>query len=288
MTELAETFEAHRGRLRGVAYRMLGSLPESEDAVQETWFRLARTDVDSVRNLGGWLTTVVSRICLDQLRSRAARREELIGWHHLDDRVDASGEPEQEALLIDEVGRALLVVLDRLAPAERIAFVLHDMFGMRFDEIAPIVERSPATTKKLASRARLRVRGTAGVHRAELGRHRRLAETFLAASRAGDIEAIIAVLAPDVVRQADQAAIPAGRPRRVQGARTVAEEIAVFGRRAVFAEPALVNGKIGIVVAPHGRLQLVLVMSVADDKLAAYELIAEPGRLARLEIAALS
>jgi RNA polymerase sigma factor (sigma-70 family) len=292
MTDLdavAERFETHRARLRGVAFRMLGSVPEADDAVQEAWLRLARTDWDGVHNLGGWLTTVVSRLCLDQLRSRASRREDLVGEHQPDDHPSPGpgDDPAAEALLVEDVGRALLVVLDRLSPAERVAFVLHDMFAVPFGEIAPVLDRSPATTKKLASRARLRVRGTPTVGVADLARHRRVVEAFLAASRAGDVDAVIAVLDPDVVRRADRAALPAGRPLRARGAGTVAGEIVVFGSRARFAAAALVDGDAGIVVAPHGQLQLVLTVAVAGDKVTGYELVADPARLARLEVAVL-
>jgi RNA polymerase sigma factor (sigma-70 family) len=218
--ELAGLFEAQRGRLQGVAYRMLGSLSEAEDAVQEAWLRLQRADVSDVENLAGWLTTVVSRISLDMLRARAARREDLIGQEVPDAGWDSGqgGDPEQEAVLADSVGRALLVVLDTLAPDERIAFVLHDMFALPFDEIAPIVDRSPVTTKKLASRSRRKVRGTPAIGGAELARHRRVVEAFLAASRAGDVDAVLAVLAPDVARRADRAALAPGRPAEVRGA----------------------------------------------------------------------
>ncbi len=287
--ELADQFEAHRGRLRAVAFRMLGSENESDDAVQEAWFRLARTDADDVHNLGGWLTTVVSRICLDLLRSRTARREELVGQHSPDDHPDVgrSDGPEQEAVLVDEVGRAVLVVLDRLSPPERIAFVLHDMFAVPFDEIATVLDRSTATTKKLASRARRRIRGRPVAPTADLDRHRRTVEAFLAASRAGDVDAIITVLAPDVVRTADHGALPAGRAGVVRGASEVAGEIVVFGRQARFAAPALVGGEVGIVVAPHARLRLVLAARFSGDKIAGYELITDPARLARLDVSVL-
>ncbi|HEX6443510.1 MAG TPA: sigma-70 family RNA polymerase sigma factor [Streptosporangiales bacterium] len=283
--ELAARFEGHRGRLRDLAYRMLGSPAEAEDAVQETWLRLARADADGVANLGGWLTTVTSRVCLDLLRSRGARREELTA-DGVPERADTAAEadPEGEALLVDSVGRALLVVLDRLAPAERVAFVLHDMFAVPFDEIAPVVDRSTVTTKKLASRARRKVRGGGAAPQAELARHRRLVEAFLAAARAGDIDGVLAVLAPDVVRRADRAAIPGDRPTEVRGAGTVAREIAAFGRAAGFAEPALVDGAVGLVVAPYGRLRLAIAVTVAGDRIAAYELVADPDRLARLDI----
>jgi RNA polymerase sigma factor (sigma-70 family) len=292
--ELAELFEAHRGHLQAVAYRMLGSLPEAEDAVQEAWLRLERADVGDVENLAGWLTTVVSRVCLDMLRSRASRREELFGQQvpaAIRD-ADRGGDPEQEAILADSVGRALLVVLDTLAPAERTAFVLHDMFAVPFEEIAPVLGRSPVATKKLASRARGRVRGTpaAGgpvVSSAELARHRRVVEAFLAASRAGDVGAVLALLAPDVVRRADPAALPAGRATEVRGARAVSEEIAAFGSNARFAEVALVNGAVGIVVAPRGRLLLALAVTIEGERIAGYELIADPARLHELDLAVL-
>ncbi len=292
MTELdavAERFETYRPQLRGVAFRLLGSVAEADDAVQEAWLRLARTGPGGVQNLGGWLTTVVSRVCLDQLRARASRREDLVGQHQPDEHPSPgpAGDPAAAAELVDNVGRALLVVLDRLSPAERVAFVLHDMFAVPFTEIAPVLDRSPATTKKLASRARLRVRGTPRVGAAELARHRRVVEAFLAASRAGDVEAVIAVLDPDVVRRADRAALPDGRPLRARGARTVAGEVALFGGRARFAAPALVNGDAGIVVAPDGRLQLALLVTVAGEQVTGYELVADPARLAQLEVAVL-
>ena len=287
---LADGFEPHRAHLRGVAYRMLGSLADADDAVQETWLRLTRADVGEIRNLPGWLTTVVSRICLDVLRSRSARREDLVDRHEPDDHVDGSraGQPEQEAVLVDEVGRALLVVLATLSPAERVAFVLHDMFAVPFDQIAPVLDRTPDTTKKLGSRARLKVRGTPTVDALELAAHRRTVETFLAASRSGDLAAILGVLAPDVVRRADEIALPVGRAREVFGARVVAEEVAVFGARSRYAAAALVDGDVGIVVAPHGQLQLVLAVEFAGERIAAYELIADPARLSALNLADLS
>ncbi|HEY7063660.1 MAG TPA: sigma-70 family RNA polymerase sigma factor [Chloroflexota bacterium] len=286
---LADRFEAQRGNLHQVAYRMLGSASEAEDAVQETWLRLARVDAEAVENLAGWLRTVVSRVCLDVLRARASRREEPLGPRALDEpgQGGQGGDPEQEAVLADSVGRALLVVLDRLGPAERVAFVLHDMFSVPFDEIAPIVERSAVATKKLASRARHRVRGAAAIDGAELARQRRVVEAFLAAARLGDVDAILALLAPDVVRRADAAALPPGRAAVVRGARAVAEEIAVFGQNARFAEPALVSGGVGIVVAPRGRLLLALVVTIAGEQIVEYELIADPTRLQGLTLAVL-
>ncbi|MFJ6185021.1 sigma-70 family RNA polymerase sigma factor [Streptomyces sp. NPDC092295] len=296
---LAERFETHRARLRAVAYRMLGSAGEADDAVQETWLRLSRADADGVGNLAGWLTTVVSRVCLDMLRSRTARREDPVG-ERLPDRIEAArdsgaesagggggSDPEEEALLVDSVGRALLVVLDTLGPAERIAFVLHDLFAVPFDRIAPIVERSPVTTKKLASRARHKVQGTPAVPAADLGRYRHVVEAFLAASRGGDLNALLAVLAPDVVRRADPAALPPGMATEARGARVVAEETMVLGRRARFAEAALVNGTVGVVVAPRGRLLLALTFTIEGERITGYEVIAAPARLRRLELAVL-
>ncbi|MFE6775949.1 sigma-70 family RNA polymerase sigma factor [Streptomyces sp. NPDC057702] len=299
---LAERFEPHRGRLRAVAFRMLGSGDDADDAVQEVWLRLSRTDTSDVANLAGWLTTVLSRICLDMLRTRTARREDLVGAR-LPDRWDGApggaGEgpgagrprpgtdPEHEALLTDSVGRALLVVLDTLTSAERVAFVLHDLFAVPFQQLAPIVERTPVATKKLASRARHKVRGTPAVDAAELARHRHVVEAFLAAARTGDLSALLAVLAPDVVRRADPAALPPGAPTTVRGARAVAETTLVFGRGSRRAVPALVDGHVGIVVAPHGRLRLAIVVTVRDDRVAAYEVIADPARLCQLDLAVL-
>ncbi len=284
---LAELFEAHRGRLRAVAVRMLGSVAEAEDAVQETWLRLARTGIDGVAHPSAWLTTVVSRICLDLLRSRAARREELVGDASAGDLAGPGEEadPEQEAVLADSAGRALLVVLDRLAPAERAVFVLHDVFAVPFEEIAVVLDRSPAAAKQLAHRARRKVRGTPAVPAAELARRRRIVEDFLAAARAGDIAAVLALLAPDVVRRADPAAIPDGRPAEVRGARAVSQEVAVFGRISRFAALALVDGLPGLVVAPHGRLRLVLTVEVVGGRIAGYEVVADPARLAALDLA---
>ncbi|MEU9489133.1 sigma-70 family RNA polymerase sigma factor [Streptomyces decoyicus] len=286
---LAERFETHRSHLRAVAYRMLGSLSDADDAVQEAWLRLSRVDSSTVENLAGWLTTVVSRVCLDMLRSRASRREEPVGRQAPDpvqDAGDGSG-PEPEALLVDSVGRALLVVLDTLAPAERVAFVLHDMFAVPFDRIAPLVERSPVTTKKLASRARHKVQGTPAVPAADLARQRKVVDAFLAASRGGDLDALLAVLAPDVVRRADPAALPPGAVTEVRGAHSVAKGTLVFGRRSRFAAPALVNGTVGIVVAPRGRLLLALTLSIEGAKVTEYEVIADPARLRQLDLAVL-
>ncbi|ADJ42784.1 RNA polymerase sigma-70 factor, ECF subfamily [Amycolatopsis mediterranei S699] len=283
MDDLAADFEAERGRLRGLAYRMLGSAAEADDAVQEAWLRLNRAG--SVDNLAAWLTTVVSRVCLDVLRSRKVRREEP--FEVFPEPVD-DADPADEAALADAVGRALLVVLDALGPAERIAFVLHDLFAVPFDRIAPVLDRTPVAAKKLASRARHRIRGTSPVPPADLARHRRVVDAFLAAARGGDLAALLDVLAPDVVRRADAAALPVGAVLETRGARAVAEETQVFGKRARFAETALIDGSVGVVVAPHGRLVLALAVTVDGERVAAYEVIADPARLAALHVTLLS
>ncbi|WP_447042237.1 sigma-70 family RNA polymerase sigma factor [Streptomyces sp. DSM 118878] len=286
---LAERFESHRGHLRGVAHRMLGSLGDADDVVQEAWLRLSRADADAIGNLAGWLRTVVSRLCLDLLRSAALRHEEPAG-ERLPEPVGTSGAfgegagPEEEVLLADSVGRALLVVLDTLGPAERVAFVLHDLFAVPFVDIAPVVERTPVATKKLASRARQKVRGTPRATAPRLVGDRRVVETFLAAARSGDLEALLAVLAPDVVRRADPAALPAGRSVELRGARAVAEESVLLRRNARCAEAALIDGSVGLVVAPRGRLLLALLISVEAERVAAYEVIADRKRLRELRV----
>jgi RNA polymerase sigma-70 factor (ECF subfamily) len=283
---LAERFEANRTHLRAVAYRMLGSLSEADDAVQESWLRLSRSDTSGVTNLGGWLTTVVARVCLDMLRARRSRREEPLSAHRPDamaSRVSGS-DPEQEALLADAVGLALLVVLDTLAPAERLAFVLHDLFAVPFDEIAPIVGRSPAAARQLASRARRRVRGGGTVPEADLTRQRAVVDAFLIASRGGDFDALLAVLDPDVVFRADRRLVPAGASGEVHGAAAVARQ---FAGRAQLARPALVNGVVGAIVAPHGRLMMVLRLTITRGKIAAIDVIADPVRLGQLDLAVL-
>ncbi|WP_333769093.1 sigma-70 family RNA polymerase sigma factor, partial [Streptomyces sp. IBSBF 2435] len=280
---LARRFEAERRRLVAVAYRMLGSAAEAEDAVQEAWLRLAAVDAGSIGNLAAWLTTVVSRLCLDALRGRAARREDPVGEHVPDLAPDGDG-PEQEAELAESVGRALLVVLDALGPDERVAFVLHDSFAVPFDRIAPIVGRSPGAAKKLASRARAKVHGTPAAGAEKVAGHRVVVEAFLAAARGGDIAGLLAVLAPDVVRRADPAALPAGRAVLVRGARAVADETLVLGRRARYAAPALIDGAVGIVVTPRGRLTLALTVTVTDARISSYDVIASPPRLHALRI----
>jgi RNA polymerase sigma factor (sigma-70 family) len=286
---LAERFEVHRPHLRAAAYRMLGSLSEADDAVQEAWLRLSRSDTSGVDNLGGWLTTVVGRVCLDLLRSRTARREQPLGAHLPDptsSRQDGI-DPEQQALLAEGVGLALLVVLDTLAPAERLAFVLHDLFAVPFEEIAAILGRSPAAARQLASRARRRVQGAARVPEVDLARQRAVVDAFLAAARGGDFAALVAVLDPDVVLRADRGAVPAGASRVVRGARAVAEGALGFSRRARFARPALVNGAVGVVWAPRGRLFVVLDLMVRRGKIAAIDIVADSARLRQLDLAVL-
>lgn len=286
---LAERFESHRGHLRAVAYRMLGSLADADDAVQEAWIRLARSDAGGIENLGGWLTRVLSRVCLDMLRSRVSRRDEPVGLEVPDPMMDGrdGGGPEHEALLADSVGLALLVVLDRLTPAERVAFVLHDLFGEPFEGIARVLERSTDAAKQLASRARRRVQGAPAIPPADLTRHRRLVEAFLAAARDGEMDALLAVLDPNVVRRADRVALPAGAPTEVRGARAVAEETRVFSERIRLARAALVDGMVGIVIAPRGHLLLAIGLGIEDERIAEIDVIADPKRLHRLALGAL-
>jgi RNA polymerase sigma-70 factor (ECF subfamily) len=289
---LAERFEAHRGHLKGVAYRMLGSLAEADDAVQEAWLRLSRADTSGVENLGGWLTTIVARVCLNQLQSRRSRREEPLGPHLPDPIVSAQGgvDPEQQALLAEGVGLALLVVLDTLTPAERVAFVLHDMFAVPFDQIAPIVGRSPNAAKMLASRARRRVRGADPVPDADLARQREVVDAFFAAARDGDFTALLAVLDPDVVLRADAAAVRAGALAEVRGAAAVTEQTLTAGglpRLARLARPALVNGAAGVVIAAAGRPISVVGFTVRHGKIVEIDIFADPNRLNQLDLTVL-
>ena len=283
---LAEQFEANRTHLRAVAYRMLGSLSEADDAVQESWLRLSRSETIGVENLGGWPTTVVARICLDMLRSRNSRHEEPLEASVPEPIMSREGglDPEHEALLADSVGLALLVVLDTLNPAERLTFVLQDIFAMTFDEIASIVERSETATRQLASRARRQVRGAAMVKDADLTYQREVVDAFLAASRAGNFDALLAVLDPDVVFRHDLTAVPAGASREVRGAPAVARQ---FSGRARGARPALVNGSVGLVVARHGRLFLVLNLTIIRGKIVEINSVADPARLQKLDLAVL-
>jgi RNA polymerase sigma factor (sigma-70 family) len=287
--QLAERFEENRKHLRAVAHRMLGSLSEADDAVQEAWLHLNRSDITDVENLRGWLTTVIARVCLDMLRSRRSRREEPLDGRAPEPTVSREHEsdPEHEALVADSVGLALLVVLDTLAPAERVTFVLHDMFAVPFDEIVPIVGRSPAAARQLASRARSRVQGTATVPDADRTRQRMVVDAFFAAARNGDFDALIALLDPDIVARADASAVPVGAPREVHGAPAVAEQALAFSRRARHAQPALVNGAAGIVVAPRGRPSIVMAFTVGRGKISEIDVIADPARLRQLDLAVL-
>jgi RNA polymerase sigma-70 factor (ECF subfamily) len=282
---LAGEFEQHRDRLKAVAYRMLGSVTEAEDAVQEAWLRLQRTDHDAIENLGGWLTTAVARISLDMLRARHARRAEPFEEGRMPEPLiarDGELDPEHEALLADAVGLALLVVLETLTPAERLAFVLHDMFSVSFGEIAEIVGRSPEASRQLASRARRRVRGSAPVPDPDLRRQREVVEAFHAASRDGRFEDLLAVLDPDVVLRVDEG--PGTPPRIFRGAQTVARQAFAHAPLATYAHPALVNGIAGSVVVRDGAVTAVAALTVADGKVVAMDILADPDRLAKLDL----
>jgi RNA polymerase sigma-70 factor (ECF subfamily) len=278
MDWLAEQFEQNRPHLRAVAYRMLGSPSEADDAVQDAWLRVSRADTSDVQNLTGWLTTVVARVCLNMLQARKIRREDPLGQH--DEPVDAAG-PEDEAVLAESVGLALLVVLDTLAPAERLAFVLHDMFAMPFEDIAPIVGRSPAAARQLASRARRRVQGSGSVPESDRARQRETVDAFLAASRSGDFAALLALLDPDVVLRADAAAVQTGATTDVIGARAVAEQ---FAGQARAARPAYIDGAAGLVWMQGGQTRVVFDFTIVDGKIAEIEILADPARLSDLEI----
>lgn len=286
---LAERFEQNRGHLRAVAYRMLGSLSEADDAIQETWLRLGRSDASTIDNLGGWLTTVVARVCLDMLRSRTSRREESLDTEvaELPAKSTAPLDPEQEAVLADSVGLALLVVLDRLSPAERLAFVLHDLFAVPFDEIARIVGRTEEATRQLASRARRRVQGGGRVPDAELHPQRDVVDKFLTALRAGDFEGLVAVLDPDVVVNIDAAAAAPGAAREIRGAETWARNAIAFSRGARFVRPVLVDGTVGAMLAPQGHLSRVLRLTIKEGKIRQVDIIGDPARLQELDLAVL-
>jgi len=278
-----EEFERHRRHLQAVAYRMLGSATEAEDAVQEAWLRLSRADTDEVANFGGWLTTVVARVCLDMLRSRRARREDYLGSWLPEPIVTIENGPEDEAVLADSVGLALLVVLDTLTPPERLAFVLHDMFGMPFDEIAPVVDRSEQATRQLASRARRRVRGAAPGMDPDLREQRRVVDAFLAASRAGDFDALLEVLDPDVVFRLDAGGIPPRARPPVEGAEAVAAQILERGSPlAAHARPAIVNGNAGVIVIPRDTPVAVVAFAVVGGRIAEIDVIADPAKLRQL------
>ena len=286
---ITKQFEARHGHLREVAYRMLGSLSEADDAVQEAWLRLCRSDASSVNNMGGWLTTVVARVCLDALRSRKRRAEGPIGEEALEPLAGEDGTAiENEMQLAESVGLALLVILDRLEPAERLAYVLHDMFDLPFDEIARMVNRTPTAARKLASRARQRLRGGDKPSNSDLVRQRRVAEAFLAASRDGDFRALLDVLDPDVVLCADAMATRTGLPVEVRSAPLVARGASAYSDRVQFAQLALVDGRVGVVIAPRGQLFAVLGLTVTDEKITRIEVIADPLRLNQLELALLN
>ena len=286
---LAEQFEENRSHLRAVAYRMLGSASEADDAIQETWLRLSRSDAAEINNLGGWLTTVVARVCLDMLRARTAKREDVLDEAASAPTLESSvADPEREAVLADSVGIALLVVLDRLEPVERLAFVLHDVFGMSFDEIASIVDRSPAAARQLASRARRRVQGTTTPPHALREAQHDVARRFIAAARAGDLAGLLNVLDPDLVVHVDDFAARPGAPQEIHGAETWAKSALVFAKSVQFdAEPAVVDGNVGLIWAPGGQLRRVLQLTIANGRISQIEIIGDPVRLAELEIAVL-
>jgi RNA polymerase sigma-70 factor, ECF subfamily len=278
-----EPFEEHRPRLRAVAYRMLGSMSEAEDAVQDTWLRLDRADADEIDNLGGWLTTVVARICLNMLRSREKRA-------HLPDPIispESGVDPEHQAVLADAVGLALQVVLDALSPAERLAFVLHDMFAVPFEDIAPMIERSPAAARQLASRARRRVRGQAPAPDPDLAQQRKVVDAFFAAARDGDFDALVAVLDPEVVLRADGGASRSRRTVVIHGSREVAGQAVLAARLAPFVRPALINGTAGVVVVTGDRVQSIMSFTVHGGRIAAIEVLLDPERLAAVDLSAL-
>jgi RNA polymerase sigma factor (sigma-70 family) len=283
---LAQQFEEHRTRLRAVSYRMLGSLSEADDAVQETWLRLSRVDSDEVENLGGWLTTVVARVSLNILRSRRSRQEEPLDLRMPEpivDRADGT-DPEHEALLADSVGLALLVVLETLNPAERLAFVLHDMFAVPFDEIAPIVDRSPQAARQLASHARRHVQGEAAIPDADLDTQREVIDAFLAAARNGDFEALLEVLDPDVVLRADPGGAAIGTSRVVRGAANVARQASAFSRLDIQVRPALVNGAVGTVTLRDGQPFAIAGFTIRNRRIVEMDILADPERLSRLDL----
>jgi RNA polymerase sigma-70 factor (ECF subfamily) len=284
---LAVRFEEHRGHLRAVGYRMLGSLSEADDAVQEAWLRLSRSDTSEVENLGGWLTTVVARVCLNMLRARRSHGEEPLDVHMPDPIVSRQDgiDPEHQALLADSVGLALLVVLETLSPAERLAFVLHDMFGVPFDEIAPMVERTPAAARQLASRSRRRVQGVTTTPDTDISRQREVVDAFFAAARDGDLDALVAVLDPDVVLRSDGGASRPAASVVVHGAQAVAEQAFTFSGLSPFVRPALVNGIAGVVVAPRGRPFSVMAFTVRNGAIVAIDALADPTRLGQLDLA---
>jgi RNA polymerase sigma-70 factor (ECF subfamily) len=296
-TWLAEQFEETRGHLRAVAFRMLGSSTEADDAVQEAWLRLSRSDVSGVNNLAGWLTTVVARVCLDMLRTRKARREEPLDVEAPDSFAEQEDESnaEHDLVIADSVGVAMLLVLETLAPAERIAFVLHDLFDLSFDEIAPIVGRSPVAARQLASRARRRVQGAAGTPDASWTKQREVVDAFLAASRGGDFNALLALLDPDVVVRADPAAVAASAARQAAGAPPLSPEMRgasivahTFSGRAAAAQLALINGTAGAVWAPGGQTRAAFTFTVESGRISAIEIFYDPARVQQLDVVIVS
>ena len=287
--QLAGQFEEHRAHLRAVAYRMLGSASEADDAVQESWIRLGRTDVSGVENLRGWLTTVVGRVCLDMVRTRTSRREDSLDTHVPDPVITrADQDPESDAVLADSVGLALLVVLETLEPAERLAFVLHDVFGMTFDEIAPVVDRSPVAARQLASRARRRVQGKAPAPERNLRQQRRVIDAFMAAAQKGDFEGLVAMLDPDIVLRADGGAL-AGLSRVVRGASAVASQAETFSRSGLTNQLVLVNGSLGFVARrSDGRVFAVIGFTITGGKIVEMDILADPERLSQLDFPAIS
>ncbi|AIG75821.1 RNA polymerase sigma factor, sigma-70 family protein [Amycolatopsis japonica] len=283
MDRLTERFEEHRTRLRAVAYRMLGSASEAEDAVQDTWLRLNRVDAAEIENLGGWLTTVVARVCLNVLRSRDHRREESLDAA-FSEPADSAVDPAADAELADSVGLAMLVVLDTLAPAERLAFVLHDMFAVPFDEIAPLIDRTPAAARQLASRARRRVQGRPIAAEPDLARRRQVVDAYLTAARGGDFAALLELLHPDVVLRADKAAGPSREPIFLRGANVVARGAAAASVRAAVTQLALVNGGVGLVMADEGRPSVVLAFAFVDGKISEIDVIADRERVRGLDL----
>lgn len=283
---LAQQFEENRGHLRGVAYRMLGSLSEADDAVQESWLRLSRSATDGVENLRAWLTTVVARVCLDMLRSRKSRREEPLEPSGSEPAAaHSAADPEADAMLADSVGLATIVVLNRLNPAERLAFVLHDLFDVPFEEIAKIASRTPESVRQLASRARRRVRGSAHIPQDEITRQRSLVDRFLAALRAGDPAKLVELLSPEFSVHADRFAAP-GLPAGIHGAEAWAKQAVQTARGAVFARPALVDGQVGVIIAPRGRLFRVLRLTFIEGRIAHMDIIGDPAVLEKMDLAA--
>lgn len=279
---LAARFEESRPHLRAVAYRLLGSREEADDAVQESWIRLSRSDPDRVENLTGWITTIVARVCLDMLRSRRARPEDPVGTQVPESLAGPSelADPEQDALVADSIGPAMLVVLDTLSPPERVAFVLHDVFGVSFEDIAPVIGKTAAASRQLGSRARRRVQGIGHARSVSTSRQRAVVDAFLAASREGDFKALLALLDPDVTLHGDAASIAAGGPAGIRGAREVAR---TFSGRARGARPALIDGEVGLVWAPGGRPRVVFALHIDGDVITRIDMIADPGHLASLE-----